>query len=576
MIFKLRGLILFLLFCLNFNALAQTIYIEGNVFSYNSKKIALIKKAQKDLSFEGPLSNAQIKCVGQKTATSYSTGINGFFSVALGAPGIYQISISKDGYSSISFVINYRSASRIKYFESVFLILKQEENSIIDLGTIEIENDKLSLSEGNSKNSSSQDVFNSNINLLEKAVNINNNSKPGQFPARPSETNVINTNTNTDSLLKADKQFLSPEKIRAARALEMENLDSLKKAVEDSRNLLNTLSPESDDYKFLSQQINLALQKIQDKEKIIALQNAQIYDSGKIILYLSLFLLFLFLSLAITFYFFREKKKSATSLLHVNDKISRINSRLLGSIRYASIIQENFLHPVSGLKKIFGDSFLYSKPKDILSGDFHWYTEKDGYKIVAVADCTGHGVPGAMLTVLGNRLLDEIIIEKGKVLPSEILYELNTAIQETFSSRESLDYGMDISLVSLNVKTGELLFSGIGNGMYKVSGKQLDFFPVTPKSIGNELYKTDLEDKRIEYVKGDSFFLFSDGYADQFSGNDPKRTKYNLKRFAELLVKVSQDKNLSLAPERLDNELKSWMGENNLQVDDICILGFRL
>ncbi|HET6993289.1 MAG TPA: SpoIIE family protein phosphatase, partial [Bacteroidia bacterium] len=175
------------------------------------------------------------------------------------------------------------------------------------------------------------------------------------------------------------------------------------------------------------------------------------------------------------------------------------------------------------------------------------------------------------------RLLDEIICEKGKIIPSEILMDLNNAIQETFSSnKEHLDYGIDISLISLNTKTGELLFSGIGNGIYRVSNDKLDFFAATPKSLGPDLSKSDLEDQQIEYKKGDSFYLFSDGYADQFAGNDPNRTKFNLKRFSALILKVEKTGNLSEAPALFEQELKNWMGENNMQVDDICIIGFRI
>lgn len=574
---KIRAFSFFLFFAFNAGLIAQAIHLEGNIFSYNSKKLALIRKAQKDLNFEGPLAGVVVKCVGKETASSFKTEINGFFSIELGKPGIYQISITKDGFSSISFVVNYRSSAKKKYYESLFLILKQEENSIIDLGTLEIEDDKLGLLEGNSKNTSSLDVFNSNISLLEKAVNINNNSKGKQFSSRSADPSKALTNSETGSDAERSNILPPSDKLKMMRSFSNENPDSLKQKIAEYRDLLNQLSPESDEYQLLNLEITRALQKVKDKEKIISLQQAQLSDSKKTILYLGLFLLFLILSLGISFYFFREKKKHSLELLAVNDKISRINSRLMSSIRFASLIQENFLRPASGLQKLFKDSFLYSRPKDILSGDFHWYVEKNNHKIVLVADCSGHGVPGAMLTVLGNRLLDEIICDKGKVIPSEILMELNTAVQETFSSgKDQLDYGIDISVVSLNSETGDMLFSGIGNGIYKVSKGKLDFFAATPKSLGPDLDLSDLEDQKIEYMKGDSFYLFSDGYADQFAGNDPNRTKFNLKRFADLILKVEQTNKLSEAPALFEKELKKWMGDNNIQVDDICILGFKI
>ncbi|HET6989710.1 MAG TPA: carboxypeptidase-like regulatory domain-containing protein, partial [Bacteroidia bacterium] len=339
---KIRAFTLFFILIFNLGMLAQAVHLEGNIFSYNSKKLVLIKKAQKDLNFEGPLPGALIKCVGKESSSSFNTGIDGFFSVELGKPGIYQITINKPGYSSVSFVINYRSAAKKTYFESLFLILKQEENSIMDLGTIEIENDKLGFLKGNSKNASSVDVFNSNTSLLEKAVNINNNSKSEQFAVRPADATKLNADNRSDTPHR-NRAILPADKIELARGLSSENLDSLKQNIANSKDLLNNLSPESDDYKILSLQISNALQKVKDKEKVISLLDAQLSDSRKIILYLALFLLFLAFSLGVSFYFFREKKKFSFALLAINEKISKINSRLLSSIRYASVIQENFL-----------------------------------------------------------------------------------------------------------------------------------------------------------------------------------------------------------------------------------------
>ncbi len=553
---------------------AQTIQLEGNVFSFNAKKILLLKKAQKDLSFEGPLAGALVNVTGRDFAKSYTTGINGFYSIRLDYPGIYQCTISRNGYSSVSFDLDYKSAGKKSIFESFFFILKQDENSNVRLGKVEMKSGSLAFQEGNSQNSSMLDVFNSNAHLLEKAVNINNHDNGENSNAQPKNDKV---ELNADSITQNNRAFMDAKKLAVVRKMSSDNLDSLKESLASAKDLLKKLSPLSEDYKSLSLQIISAEQKIKDKESIIDLKETSLSNSKRIILFLSLFLLFMLISLGLTYYFFREKKKHAIELSASNEKITKINSRFLSSVRYASVIQESFLPPISGLAKIFKDSFLYSKPKDILSGDFHWFSEVENHKIILVADCTGHGVPGAMLTVLGNRILDEIINEKGEVLPSKILLEMNLSILETFSStKEQLDYGIDISIISLNTKTGDMLFSGIGNGFYQVSDGNLQFYKATPKSIGSDLFESDLIDQKILYKKGDSFYLFTDGFADQFAGNDQERTKFNVQRFGELILKVEKLPNLSNAPAVFENELLNWMGVQNLQVDDICIMGFRL
>ncbi len=561
--------------------LKAQIHLQGNVFSYNAKKMMLLKKAQKDLSFEGPLSGTLISVTGKDFSTSYTTGVNGFYSIALDYPGIYQFTISHAGYSTVTFGLDYKSSGSKSVFESLFFILKEDENSKVKLGSLEIISGNLGFMEGDHQSTSAQDVFNSNVNLIEKAVNINNHGNGGKQIINSTNPTTKSKNDKNDlrvdSSAGIDLSNLSEKKWEISGRFTSDNLDSLKTNIALTKNLLNQLSPESEEYKLLSLQINLAEQKIKDKESIIKLQEADISNSNQIILFLVLSLFFLFFSLGFSFYFFRQKKKYALTLSEINEKISRINSRLLSSIRYASVIQENFLPLPGGLGKLFKESFLFSKPKDILSGDFHWFAEKNNHKLMVVADCTGHGVPGAMLTVLGNRILDEIIQMKGVVIPSKILVELNASILETFSSTtEHLDYGMDISVISMNTKTGEMLCSGIGNGIYQVSAGHLKTFQVTPKSLGSDLLEADLADQIITYKKGDSFYLFTDGFADQFGGNTNERVKFNVKRFSDLILKVEKSTHLTDAPSVFENELKEWMGEKNQQVDDICIMGFRV
>lgn len=144
----------------------------------------------------------------------------------------------------------------------------------------------------------------------------------------------------------------------------------------------------------------------------------------------------------------------------------------------------DFFKVKNELKTLFKDSFIFNKPKDVLSGDFYWFVQKGDHKIIVVADCTGHGVPGAMLTVLGHNAVNEIVNVQGEVVPSRILSGLNRVIKNTFSKNpENLEYGMDITVVSIHKNEREMLVSGLSNGLYVQSKGQLIYHGVSALSL---------------------------------------------------------------------------------------------
>ncbi len=247
------------------------------------------------------------------------------------------------------------------------------------------------------------------------------------------------------------------------------------------------------------------------------------------------------------------------------------------SIHYAKRIQEAILPPNNLVKQILPKSFVLYKPKDIVSGDFYWIDKKNNWCYFAAVDCTGHGVPGAFMSIVGYNLLKDILKNTDSIEPSIIMDKMNDGVANTLhtnttSGKQTKD-GMDMTLCALNYSTLELQFSGAFNPLYIIRNNELlqhkaDKFPVG-MFIGE---KQNFTNNIIQLQKGDSVYIFSDGYADQFGG--PKGKKFMAGNFRQLLVDVSQhpiEKQKTL----LNQTIEEWRG-NLEQVDDILIIGVQV
>ena len=247
------------------------------------------------------------------------------------------------------------------------------------------------------------------------------------------------------------------------------------------------------------------------------------------------------------------------------------------SITYAKRIQGAILPPEQKWFGILPRSFVLNRPKDILSGDFYWIAENDDHIFVAAADCTGHGVPGALISIVNFNLLNKAVLERGLKQPSEILDAVNNWLTESFnqaSDESSIKDGMDIALISIHKQNGRILYSGANNPLYLFRGDELieykaDKFPVGAFfSQETQHFST----KEIEARPGDTIYLFSDGFADQFGGPDGKKYKY--RQFKESLLTacklpVDQQKDF-LQRAHLD-----WSG-NFEQTDDVLVIGIQV
>jgi phosphoserine phosphatase RsbU/P len=246
------------------------------------------------------------------------------------------------------------------------------------------------------------------------------------------------------------------------------------------------------------------------------------------------------------------------------------------SIEYAKHIQMSSLASPPLILQHFHDGFIFYQPKDIVSGDFYWFTKKMDELIIACIDCTGHGVPGAFMTMMGNALLNEIVNDNGVIEPSEILKMLDLKVRDTLNQQEknSINDGMDMTLLKINKQTRKAVFAGAKSTCFYFAGQSVTELKGSTFAIGSEQQGTNkcFQSAIIDIEKDSVFYLFSDGFQDQFGGQSNK--KYMRSRFKEFLLSIN-DLNFATQYLAIENELKQWKGKHN-QTDDILVIGLKI
>jgi serine phosphatase RsbU (regulator of sigma subunit) len=280
-----------------------------------------------------------------------------------------------------------------------------------------------------------------------------------------------------------------------------------------------------------------------------------------------------FILIIIVIAMFIKTRQDAEEFIHEQKSELEIkNKEITDSINYAQRIQKAILPSNHLVEEYLPNSFIAFLPKDIVSGDFYW-VEKKGNKIFfAVADCTGHGVPGAMMSVIGQNALNRVVNEYGITNPGLILDKLNDLVQEGFAkSGSDVKDGMDISLCVYDTSIGTLEFAAAHNPLYVISNGQLNEIKGTKQPIGKFETKIAFQNNEVKIQKGDVIYLFSDGIADQFGGPDGKKFKY--KRVKEILI-ANHNKSNSEQKNAVISAFSAWRG-NLEQVDDVCMMGIK-
>jgi len=342
--------------------------------------------------------------------------------------------------------------------------------------------------------------------------------------------------------------------------------DVLVSSAEVESNFLN-------DLKVLEDEKADAEKKLFEAEKII-LESEQKRTEEKS-KWMMLIILFALIGLVVMAQRFWVSSKQKKIIQEQKSQVDEKNQEITDSINYAKRIQGAILPSDELIIEALPEPFVLYLPKDIVAGDFYWL-EKVGKEVLfAAADCTGHGVPGAMVSVVCNNALNRSVREYGLIEPGTILNKTREIVIDEFSkSAEEIKDGMDISLCSLNIESGMLNWSGANNPLWVIKKDAEQIIEIKPNKepIGKYDHKTSFVNHEIQLDKGDTIYLFTDGFADQFGGEKGKKLKS--KSFKKMLLAI-QDKSLQEQSDYLFERFENWKG-NIEQIDDVCIIGVRV
>ena len=347
---------------------------------------------------------------------------------------------------------------------------------------------------------------------------------------------------------------------------------SLKDSIftKESENQLNELNT-----KYQTEKKDLELAK--NKAEITNEKNKRYITYGALAFFILLF--------SIAIWAFRQKKKSASLLqsknqllekanhliTHQKEELSEKQKEIVDSINYAKKIQNALLANEELILENLLDHFILFKPKDIVSGDFTWATKKDNLFYLACCDSTGHGVPGAFMSLLNIGFLSEAIKERHIYEPGKIFDYARARLIETIGHDKQKD-GFDGILICMDITTKKITYAAANNAPLLISNKEINYLSANKMPVGEGIKTENFNTFSINYEKGDTLYLFTDGYPDQFGGEKGKKFKY--KQLEELLSSNS-DKPTAFQKEKLETTFENWRG-NLEQVDDVCVIGIKL
>jgi PAS domain S-box-containing protein len=283
----------------------------------------------------------------------------------------------------------------------------------------------------------------------------------------------------------------------------------------------------------------------------------------------------------------RERLRLENEIKHQNEVIEEKNKDITASIEYSKRIQRSVFIERDKLKEYAPESFIFFKPRDIVSGDFYWFTpvnpakengEKAGNVLaVAAVDCTGHGVPGAFMSIIGHTLLNQTVNNPEINTPAAALNYINREIKNTLNQKADetpIRDGMDMALCTIDFDSKTLHFSGANNPVYIVRGSAMIELKANkqPITASSDSISYPFTDQRFDLQSGDCVYLFTDGFADQFGGEKGKKFMY--KRFKETLVDI-QDNTMEEQKALLYYAFENWKGKLD-QVDDVLVIGIRI
>ncbi len=551
----------------------NTIDTSGNNNWRSNKKIYL---EQASISI---FENGQLK----KRAHSNH---NGIFHISLKLHRLLKMTLSKNGYKDITLIIDTRSMpstkekkgylfSNVEFFMNTSFNAKEPEETE-DIGKLYYNKEKQYLDYETTKKKGILNNLlnqNKNVKLLKKAV-VKNKSN---FIPKTQQPPPADSNINDKNKIQPKVNIPSDISIKNIQehtiSIRRQEIKKLREQLEKDKLLVRN----KEDSVLMSsreEKIKTAEVEIEISKKIIDLQDSKINIQEQLLV-VSIVTLILVLILFLVGYKYYTEKKTTYSLLEDTNK------KIVDSISYAKRIQQSILIEEKEIKQYLPNSFVYYQPKDMVSGDFYWFSHHDEKIIIAAVDCTGHGVPGAFMSLIGNTLLHEIILEKQIFDPGLILQHLNRGVSKALQQNKEdaiCRDGMEMSLCVIDKGQHTIQYAGAKNPIYIVHNKVLSIVKANIQSIGgisflvNKEINLEFRTHTIPLEKNTSVYLFTDGYMDQFGGD--LNTKFNNARFRQLLLNI-QNFDMEKQKEELDETFQKWKGKRQ-QIDDILIIGIRV
>jgi serine phosphatase RsbU (regulator of sigma subunit) len=268
-----------------------------------------------------------------------------------------------------------------------------------------------------------------------------------------------------------------------------------------------------------------------------------------------------------------------TEFKKIEQDIKEKNKKISDSINYAQRIQTSILPQTKHIQDHFPRSFIFYRPKDVVSGDFPWFFQKEGIYYIAAVDCTGHGVPGALISFIGYFLLNNIVSANPDYSAAQILDELHKQVRTTLKQDQEGALGrdgMDLAFCKIDKEKKTLEFAGAHRPLFLMRNGELNEYRGDRKAIGGiplaNKPEKDFENNLLEYQEGDRIFIFSDGLPDQIGG--PDRKKFQVKKIREILAE-SPDVSMAQLSRSFSKHFYDWMGDEK-QVDDVLLIGIEL
>lgn len=583
------------------------IVISGTVYGYKyDPSVKILNKETGAL--EGSVGGVTLTAYqGSTKLSSVKSGGNGTFSIELPLEGNLKLEYSKDNYVTTGFSLDLSNVPADMtatglIFENIELALNNfvsdKTNDKRPFGKLTYNVSSLELAFQEITYSDRKKLFGDNkdntpINLMTKSIkkNLNNNNTPvvvntTEVIATTDDQNAKTQKTNSkvvtaDEVISTDNS-LPANKLNTLPRLNLEEISSsdlesrqaeIDKAWEQlEKDKLLAITPEDFAIIQAREELLVAAEKeLEDAKKFIALQEDEIKAQNLKIMLLVLLLLVLAVSVFFIIRYARQKTQ-------LNKELAAKNKKITESIRYALRIQQSVLLSEAQVRDLLPQSFIFYQPLDIVSGDFYWVSQVDSKIIIAVADCTGHGVPGAFMSLIGNTLMNHIVNEKKITDASKILNQLHEGIIASLRQAESDENnqdGMDLSLCVIDKGAQTIQFAGAMNPVYVVENGAIRVLEPTLKAIGGierrkKLADMGFESETIKLEKGTNVYMTTDGFMDQFGG--PEQLKYNLPKFKELLLN-SKSQPMTEQKKTFEKSLMDWKG-NGKQIDDVLIVGF--